>query len=414
LDGGISFTNTEIEGNKRDPAPQAHNFTVHESYQAAIEKVPALQAQGLSIQVTAPDAKNFSVGSPVLYRLMEVGEITGFTLEEGGENVLVDLLIAKKHAHLVQSSSRFHNLSGITIEGGISSGLAIKTGSLKSIVAGGIAFFTPEPGEAAASGQQYPLYSSHKAAQEIDKQPITIKFAEFQGLNDGIKIRYQGLVVGSVKKVDFTKDMNALLCRTLIDKQAAKLFTTDAKIWLVTPEISLAGINNLDTVISGPYITLQPGTGNPATEFTALTKPPVLDSVATGLSIVIEANLLGSLTKNSPLYYRQIKIGKVTGAKLSSTSQKVLIHVNIEPPYDRLVRSNSKFWNSSGINVKAGIFSGIKITTESMEAIIIGGVSLATPEGEAMGTKVSDGHLFPLHDELNESWLKWQPTINLD
>ena len=109
-----------------------------------------------------------------------------------------------------------------------------------------------------------------------------------------------------------------------------------------------------------------------------------------------------------------IKIGRVTGAKLSPTAQKVLIHINVAPPYDRLVHCNTKFWNSSGINVKAGLFSGVKITTESLETIMIGGVSLTTPEGETMGSKVTDGHHFILHDEAQEAWLEWQPAITLD
>ncbi|MEA3348582.1 MAG: MlaD family protein, partial [Pseudomonadota bacterium] len=214
--------------------------------------------------------------------------------------------------------------------------------------------------------------------------------------------------------VDFTAAMDAVLCQTLINNRAAKLFTTGSKIWLVSPEVSLAGINNLDTMISGSYIALRPGNGDPIVEITALTKPPALEPKSVGLNIVLEADRLGSLTKNSPLYYRQIKIGRITGAKLSPTAQKVLIHVNIAPPYDRLVYSNTKFWNSSGINVKAGLFSGVKITTESLETIMIGGVSLTTPEGETMGAKATDGHHFILHDEARKAWLEWQPAIPLN
>ena len=200
----------------------------------------------------------------------------------------------------------------------------------------------------------------------------------------------------------------------MIDNRAAKLFTANTRLWLVSPEVSLAGINNLDTVISGPYITLQPGSGSPVTKITALTKPPVLEPVATGLNIVLEADLLGSLNKNSPIYYRQIQVGRVTGTQLSPTAQKVFIHINITPPYDRLVHNNTKFWNSSGINVKAGIFSGVKISTESLESIVVGGVSMATPEGENMGRRAFSGQHFTLYDEARKTWRTWQPAIALD
>ncbi len=414
LAGGITFTNPDSKNIRKTQAPETRTFTVYESYHDAVEKVPTLQARGLSVQIKAADAKDFSIGSPIFYKHIEVGEVTGLALEEGGDNVLIGVLIDKKYAHLLKSSSLFHNISGVTVEGGLSSGIELKTGSLKSIIAGGIAFFTPDPGKPASAGQQYILYSSLKAAQEIDKKLITIKFADSRGLKRGIEIRYQGIAVGTVEKVDFTAAMDAVLCQTMIDNRAAKLFTADTKIWLVTPEVSLAGINNLDTVISGSYITLRPGSGSPIVEIIALTKPPALEPEAVGLNIILETNRLGSLNKNSPLYYRQIKIGKVTGAKLSPTAQKVLIHVNIAPPYDRLVHSGTKFWNSSGINVKAGIFSGVKINTESIESIVAGGVSMATPENEKMGKRATTGQHFTLYEEAKKFWHTWQPAIVLD
>ncbi len=413
LTGGISFTNPDKKRGQQIMAKAFRKFTVYNNYQAALDKTPALQARGLSVQLKAADAKDFSVGSPILYKHIEVGQVTGFALEKGDNNVLIDIFIDQEYAHLLKDSSLFYNISGITVAGGLS-GIELKTGSLKSILAGGIAFFTPETGQPASAGQQYLLYESHKAAQEIDKKLITIRFADSTGLKKGVEVRYQGIVIGTVHKVDFTAAMDAVVCQALVDNQAAKLFTSDSKIWLVTPEISLAGINNLDTVISGAYITLRPGSGSQTTKLTALSAPPALDIAGSGLNIVLEADYLGSLNKNSPLYYRQIQIGRITGARLSPTAQKVLIHINIEPPYHRLVYSNTKFWNSSGINVKAGLFSGVKINTESLESIVIGGVSMATPEGDSMGKRALQGQHFKLHDEAKECWRAWQPTIALD
>ncbi len=411
LAGGLSFTNPETKKSKDNQAPKSHSFTVHESYQAAIEKVPALQAQGLSVRIKTANGKDFSIGSPILYKHIEVGKITGFALEEGGDNILIDVFIAKKYVHLLKSTSLFHNVSGITVEGGLSSGIELKTGSIKSILAGGIAFFTPEPGKPALLGSQYILYASRQAALEIDKQLITMRFTNSQGLKPGVEVRYQGIAIGSIREVDFTAAMDAVICQAMIEKRAAKLFTIDTVIWLVSPEVSLSGINNLDTIISGSYINLRPGNGTPITEFIALNTPPALESVAIGLNIVLEADQLGSLKKGSPLYYRQIKIGRVTGAKLSPTAQKVLIHVNIAPPYQKLVYCNSKFWNGSGINVKAGLFSGVKITTESLEAIIAGGLCMATPEGEAMGPRALPKQRYKLHKEAKKGWLDWQPAL---
>jgi paraquat-inducible protein B len=40
---------------------------------------------------------------------------------------------------------------------------------------------------------------------------------------------------------------------------------------------------------------------------------------------------------------------------------------------------NSKFWNAGGINFHLGLFSGAKITAESAQTLISGGIAFATP-----------------------------------
>ena len=41
--------------------------------------------------------------------------------------------------------------------------------------------------------------------------------------------------------------------------------------------------------------------------------------------------------------------------------------------YDELVTTATRFWNASGLDVDFGLFSGLKIKTESLEAILAGG-----------------------------------------
>jgi len=411
--GGISFMVTASAARSRQAKPKSTIFKVYESYREAARQSPALKASGLRVELRAPEARSISLNAPVLYKQIEVGKVIGRRLAENGDDVIIDVFIAKKYAHLLKDSSIFYNVSGITVNGSLG-GIKLKTDSLKSIIAGGIAFITPAPGQTAAAGQRYILYADREEARNIDKKLISITFANSRGLKKGTEIRYHDIVIGRVKKVDFNASMDAVICQALIDKRAVKLFTADAKVWLVSPEVSLAGINNLETVITGPYITLRPGQGNPVSRIIASSKEPALEKTAGGLNIVLESKRLGSLKKNSPLYYRQIQIGRVTGARLSPTAQNVFIHVNIKPPYDRLVHENSKFWNTSGIRVRAGLFSGVKIDTESVTALVAGGISMATPEGEEMGIKAADGTHFPLHDEANRCWFRWQPSIPLD
>ncbi len=57
-----------------------------------------------------------------------------------------------------------------------------------------------------------------------------------------------------------------------------------------------------------------------------------------------------------------------------------------------LIRENTKFWNASGIHVSGGIFSGLSVSTESLEGLMAGGIALTTPNNEKMENSVIEGH----------------------
>jgi hypothetical protein len=81
--------------------------------------------------------------------------------------------------------------------------------------------------------------------------------------------------------------------------------------------------------------------------------------------------------------------------------------VNIQSRYASLVRTNSVFWNSSGISADLGL-SGLHVHTESLSALLSGGIAFATP-GSA-GSQVKAGSVFELHLQAKEDWMKWDAT----
>jgi paraquat-inducible protein B len=104
-------------------------------------------------------------------------------------------------------------------------------------------------------------------------------------------------------------------------------------------------------------------------------------------------------------------VGQVMGYELANSADHVRVFVNIKPAYAPLVRDNTIFWNASGIQVDAGIFSGVKINTESMETIMAGGIAFATPD--KFGKQSAENDTFMLRSELDPRWLSWAPTIPL-
>jgi paraquat-inducible protein B len=60
------------------------------------------------------------------------------------------------------------------------------------------------------------------------------------------------------------------------------------------------------------------------------------------------------------------------------------------------VNSKSHFWNVSGVRVKAGLFSGVKVDTESLESVLAGGVAFDSDQNSEAATQ---GQLFNLDDK---------------
>jgi len=132
-----------------------------------------------------------------------------------------------------------------------------------------------------------------------------------------------------------------------------------------------------------------------------------------GLGVVLETSHLGSLTVGSPVYYRQVQVGKVTGSQLSPSFNKVYVFATISSPYIAIIRDNTRFWNVSGAKIEGGLFSGIKVSTQSFQAIIKGGIALATPNNEQIGAPAKPGQHFTLYDKPEKLWLDWNPDIIL-
>ncbi len=404
--GGVAFYTPE----KGKPAATDLVYPLYQDYAAAENSTPVNPGEQV-ILLTAQDLGSLNIGSPVLYKKITVGKITKFKLRTKKGDILLTAVIKKQYVDLVKTSSRFYNMSGVEVNASLS-GIKIQTGSLETIVAGGIAFYTPGKGKAAAKNQMYSLYDDYDAAENSNRIKVTIHFSQTDGLKKGVLIKYNGIQIGEVSEVRYEKDMTTITVDAMLDKKANILLKETTRFWLVRPEFSLTGTQHLDTLFGGPYISLEPGKGSSRHEYTALKETPAVIAERPGLNIVLEAGDLFSLNPGDPVYYRRIKVGEVTGVRLSPTFQKVLLNIIIDKPFASIIRQNTKFWNASGIHVSGGIFSGISVSTESLEGLMAGGISLATPNNDSMGSSVKEGHHFTLYREAEDSWTTWNPNLN--
>jgi paraquat-inducible protein B len=276
------------------------------------------------------------------------------------------------------------------------------------VLSGGIGCINPAMGASGPLDKPSPLYADLQAALHADEQLVTVLLDTTQGLKEGSSLRYKGIEVGKVTDLSLGENHQTIIATVRIEKKVAPLFRQNTRIWVEQAEFNVTGVKNAETLVFGSYLSFLPGDGPAARTLTALAEPPRTEIASRdGLGLVLETGHLGSLGIGSPVYYRQVQVGEVTGYELSPTFRKVRIFVNITGKYLAVIRENSRFWQVSGARIEGGIFSGIKVSAESLTAIMRGGIALATPEGEQTGLPVSAGHRFLLHDQPEQQWLDW-------
>src|SRR5258705_505621 len=157
------------------------------------------------------------------------------------------------------------------------------------------------------------------------------------------------------------------------------LIVEDAKFWVVEPRITLIGVSGLGNLPSGNYIGFEVGKSTKKERrFTALEVAPVITSGQSGRQFVLKAADLGSLGVGSPIYYRRLQAGQVIAYDLTSDGKAVDLKVFVNAPYDRYVNPGTPFWNASGLDVSVGA-GGAEVRTESLVAMIAGGIAFDTP-----------------------------------
>ncbi|QYK14635.1 MlaD family protein [Shewanella rhizosphaerae] len=206
---------------------------------------------------------------------------------------------------------------------------------------------------------------------------VRIHFPSATGIDVGkTLVRYQGLTVGKVVDISIDDQLQGVYVDLLMDYRSTPFLRDETKFWLVTPKASITGVEGLDALFSGNYIAIQPGEGDYKNEFTAEDQAPPVAPGSDGLMIELTSASLGSLDVGSQVFYRQIPVGKIVSYRLVN-DDSILFNAYIEKKYAHLVKQDSRFWNVSGLALDASL-SGIKVKTESLSAILAGGVSFSS------------------------------------
>jgi paraquat-inducible protein B len=219
---------------------------------------------------------------------------------------------------------------------------------------------------------------------------ITLQLSDASGIEVGkTEIRSLSVRVGVVTEVKLSENYDHILVKAQIDKDAERMLREDTLFWVVKPRIGREGISGLDTILSGSYIEIQPGRAQQEKlEFTVLDVPPVAPPDVKGLRVLLTHDRAGQLTVGDPVIYHGFTAGRVEKVSFDTKLEKALYQLFVYQPYDELIRSGTRFWINSGVDLQLNT-EGVKLRFDSLESLLGGGVSFGIPDGEAPGEPVS-------------------------
>ena len=226
---------------------------------------------------------------------------------------------------------------------------------------------------------------------------ISISFRSGEGLvAHKTQVRYRSVVIGEVTTVELTEDRKGVVAKVELSKEAESFATDGARYWVVRPRIGAGGISGIDTLLSGSFIGADAGESKkPEKTFVGLESPPPITYGEKGKRFVLSANDLGSLDIGSSIYFRRIPVGEVVSYAIKPDGRGVAIDIFVQSPYDAFVTLDTRFWNASGIDMQIGA-NGLKVETQSLSSILMGGLAFGTPEYAAPAEAAVDQQAFEL------------------
>lgn len=174
-----------------------------------LDEVPVTPAgtPGLKLELVSEHAGSVGAGDPILYRGFQVGRVESAAFDVNSQRVRYGAFIEAPYGRLVTSATRFWNASGFSFSA-TADGIELSTGSIQSLLIGGVSFGVPEgvePGDPVEDGASFSLFPDYQSVNERPYHHYVEYVVEFarsvRGLRPGAPVEYRGLPAGHVDRL---------------------------------------------------------------------------------------------------------------------------------------------------------------------------------------------------------------------
>ncbi len=219
---------------------------------------------------------------------------------------------------------------------------------------------------------------------------------------DDTKVIYQGVVAGSVTKIEVNEDGRRVDITLRLDPRSEPGLTTTTKFWLVGATPTLNDLSSVKAAVAGVTIGVAPGEGGtPTRRFQGLQEPPIIMPGTAGRAYVLTSDVLGTARVGSSLYFRGQEVGKVTATRFDAPGG-FLLDIFVFAPYDRLIRPDTLFWVSSPVRV-ALTDTGASASLEHAGALINGAVEVDHLGADDINNPSPAGARFVLYQNRSDA-----------
>ncbi len=224
---------------------------------------------------------------------------------------------------------------------------------------------------------------------------VQVTFATAGGVKPSdTKVQYQGLQVGEVESVTLQKDLQHVDVSLRMNGDMAGHLGPGTRFWIAGRQPDMSDLSSLKAVITGPYIGIDPHPGTKQDHYDGLSEPPVMKEPIPGTRYTLQATTLGTVSRGSSIYYRDLDVGKVESTHLRPDGRHFAITAFVREPFDKLVHGNTQFWNASAVQMYMSD-AGPRLQMQSLPALFGGAVAFETPDD---GSPVQEGTTFTLYD----------------
>jgi paraquat-inducible protein B len=176
---------------------------------AGREDPPVLESNvpGRTFLLRATRLGSVTLGSPIFFRDLQVGEVLGWDIGDMAESATIHAFVRAPYDKYVNDQTRFWDASGLSVKLG-GNGVEVQLESLRALLLGGVAFdVQPGAAQTAESTEDhvFPMFANKESAQAASYSRKILLLSYFPGsiggLAPGADVTLRGLKVGQVTDV---------------------------------------------------------------------------------------------------------------------------------------------------------------------------------------------------------------------